>query len=119
MNPPPPILPASGKVTAIANAVATEASTALPPRASGSCPTIDASDEAETTTPLGTLTGAHPSASKQISRRRRRMRELYRAGKPEDTGKPESCQCHPKSLSITPSRADSPDSPDLPCCATG
>src|SRR5579883_2419394 len=40
MKPPPPMLPAEGNVTASANAVATAASTALPPDASTSAPTL-------------------------------------------------------------------------------
>src|SRR4051794_5432185 len=51
MTPPPPMLPASGCVTARANAVATAASTALPPRAIASRPAIEASAETETTSP--------------------------------------------------------------------
>src|SRR4051812_29944106 len=49
MNPPPPMLPASGKVTARAKAVATAASTALPPLWRISAPTREAGAETETT----------------------------------------------------------------------
>src|SRR5437899_531504 len=51
MNPPPPMLPAAGYVTARANAVATAASTALPPRLRMETPTSDAGREMETTAP--------------------------------------------------------------------
>src|SRR5262249_47414940 len=52
MKPPPPMLPACGYVTASANAVATLASTALPPRLRMSKPAFDAGAETETTTPF-------------------------------------------------------------------
>src|SRR5258705_13088239 len=91
MTPRPRMFPASGKVTASANAVATAASTALPPRASTSRPTTEASPEAETTTPLGAVTDeAHPSAITHSARRSKRMTGIYRAHLREDTGKPES-----------------------------
>src|SRR5690242_6944860 len=51
MNPPPPMLPAPGYVTASANAVATAASTAFPPRRRMLAPTSDAIDELEMTSP--------------------------------------------------------------------
>ena len=51
MNPPPPMLPASGNVTASANPVATAASTALPPWRRMSLPTSDAGAETDTTIP--------------------------------------------------------------------
>src|SRR3954465_5149274 len=57
MKPPPPMLPASGKVTARANAVATAASMALPPLWRMSAPTLEASEEAETTTPCSANSG--------------------------------------------------------------
>src|SRR5687767_12467954 len=52
MNPPPPMLPAVGCVTASANAVATAASTALPPRCRMSAPTSDAIADVDTTSPV-------------------------------------------------------------------
>src|SRR5688500_10291890 len=52
MNPPPPMLPAVGCVTASAKPVATAASTALPPRRRIAAPTSDAIDDVETTNPL-------------------------------------------------------------------
>ena len=55
MNPPPPMLPAVGYVTASANPVATAASTALPPFASTSRPTSLAMLLAETTIPRGAV----------------------------------------------------------------
>src|SRR5215475_2318799 len=49
MKPPPPRLPAPGQVTASANAVATAASTALPPFFKISMPTFEASGSTDTT----------------------------------------------------------------------
>src|SRR6266581_9670015 len=54
MNPPPPMFPASGQVTASAKAVATAASTAFPPRIITSRPTRDASIDTDTTAPCRT-----------------------------------------------------------------
>jgi hypothetical protein len=51
MNPPPPILPASGNVTVSANPTATAASTAFPPFSSIARPTDDACGQAVTTMP--------------------------------------------------------------------
>src|SRR6516165_10737420 len=51
MNPPPPMLPASGHVTARANAVATAASTALPPFRRTATPTSLAGRDTLTTMP--------------------------------------------------------------------
>ena len=51
MNPPPPMLPALGSVTASANAVATAASTALPPLASTAAPASQAGADVQTTSP--------------------------------------------------------------------
>src|SRR5262249_7367374 len=51
MNPPPPMFPASGHVTAIASAVATAASTAFPPFFSVASPTSAAGGDTHTTTP--------------------------------------------------------------------
>src|SRR6187549_3466957 len=56
MKPPPPMLPAKGCVTASANAVATAASTALPPMLRMSAPMSEASPVADTTTPVRELT---------------------------------------------------------------
>src|SRR5262249_9573440 len=53
MNPPPPRLPAPGQVTASANAVATAASTALPPFFKISMPTLDAIGSTDTTAAFG------------------------------------------------------------------
>src|SRR5829696_1590967 len=52
MNPPPPMLPALGSVTASANAVATAASTALPPLASTAAPASHAGADVQTTSPF-------------------------------------------------------------------
>src|SRR5262249_38499918 len=52
MNPPPPMLPAKGCVTASANAVATAASTALPPLARIDAPTSEAMSDDDTTSPV-------------------------------------------------------------------
>src|SRR3954468_15316580 len=51
MNPPPPMLPALGWVTASAKAVATAASTADPPLASTAAPASQAGAGVETTSP--------------------------------------------------------------------
>jgi hypothetical protein len=51
MNPPPPMLPAAGSVTASANAVATAASTALPPFAITDAPASHAGADVQTTRP--------------------------------------------------------------------
>ena len=51
MKPPPPMLPALGCVTASANAVATAASTAFPPRASTAAPASHAGADVQTTPP--------------------------------------------------------------------
>ena len=65
-KPPPPILPAVGQVTAIANAVAIAASTALPPFFSISMPAADAIAEDEDTTPFLPRTGWLLAASSDI-----------------------------------------------------
>src|SRR5229473_1285278 len=51
MNPPPPIFPAAGSTTARANAVATAASTALPPCFMMSTPTCEPSVSSVATIP--------------------------------------------------------------------
>src|SRR5688572_9345307 len=58
MNPPPPMFPALGCVTASAKAVATAASTAFPPFARIAAPTSDAGAEVETTSPALDSTAA-------------------------------------------------------------
>ena len=57
MNPPPPILPAVGYVTAIVNPTATAASIALPPFLRISIPTFDAISSEVTTIPFLPRTG--------------------------------------------------------------
>ena len=57
MNPPPPMFPALGCVTASANAVATAASTALPPFFRIPAPTSDAGAEVVITIPSRDVTG--------------------------------------------------------------
>src|SRR6185369_1555032 len=52
IKPPPPMLPASGQVTARAKPTATAASTALPPFLSTAAPASDAGAETDTTMPL-------------------------------------------------------------------
>src|SRR4051812_47963688 len=52
MNPPPPMLPASGQVTARAKPTATAASTALPPLARTCSPTRLAGGETDPTPPF-------------------------------------------------------------------
>src|SRR5437762_11480485 len=51
MNPPPPMLPAAGSTTASAKAVATAASTALPPRFRISTPASEPSSSSVATMP--------------------------------------------------------------------
>ena len=62
MNPPPPMLPANGCVTAIANPTATAASTALPPFCSTDTPTSAAIDSIATTMPCCARTGWRASS---------------------------------------------------------
>src|SRR5581483_9025677 len=57
MKPPPPMLPAAGYVTARAKAVATAASTALPPCLRTPSPASDPGADTVTTTPLRTSAG--------------------------------------------------------------
>src|SRR5437867_4272006 len=52
MKPPPPMLPASGQVTARAKPTATAASTALPPLFRTAAPTSEAGGDTDTTMPL-------------------------------------------------------------------
>src|SRR5262245_26817929 len=65
MNPPPPMLPASGQVTAIVRATATAASTAVPPRLSTAVPTSTAGGDTAATMPLRPVAtcGSPPNAS--------------------------------------------------------
>src|SRR5258706_3675278 len=58
MNPPPPMLPASGSTTASAKPTATAASIALPPCLITSMPAALASGCADTTIAFGAVTGA-------------------------------------------------------------
>src|SRR5208337_2406379 len=57
MKPPPPMLPARGRVTASAKPTATAASTALPPSRKTSSPTRDAAASWVTTMPCFATTG--------------------------------------------------------------
>src|SRR6516165_2955870 len=66
-NPPPPIFPADGRVTASANAVATAASTAVPPPRRTSAPTRLASGESLTTAPCGAVTSGAVSGCGQAA----------------------------------------------------
>src|SRR5438552_4057661 len=67
MNPPPPILPASGSTTASANPTATAASTALPPCFKTSIPTWLASGWPDTTMARGPDTATLLPARDQVS----------------------------------------------------
>src|SRR5262245_19040694 len=69
MNPPPPMFPAAGYVTASANAVATAASTALPPDLSPETPPADAAGQTETTTPLAKAVGASRARAPEVGTR--------------------------------------------------
>src|SRR5579872_4215833 len=62
MNPPPPMLPATGCTTARAKPVATAASTALPPCRITATPVLDASSWTLTTTAWRAWTGRSPPA---------------------------------------------------------
>src|SRR5262245_29756882 len=74
MNPPPPMLPASGQVTARAKATATAASTALPPFLRTATPTSAAGADTHTTMPLRPVAewaaGAGVPAARAASRAR-------------------------------------------------
>ena len=90
-NPPPPMLPAVGCVTASAKAVAMAASTALPPRRRMSAPISDARPLADTTMPFVARTGCElaPSGMSAGRRRRaaaRRTAEAAGARRPSRTG---------------------------------
>ena len=74
MNPPPPILPAAGCVTASAKAVATAASTAFPPDLRICKPASEPGCETETTTPL--LNDSAPCKKVQVSASVTRMQKL-------------------------------------------
>ena len=63
MNPPPPMFPAAGYVTASAKPVAIAASTALPPFASTSRPASLAMLLAETTMPCDAVSTRAPTAA--------------------------------------------------------
>src|SRR5262249_19631489 len=74
MKPPPPMLPASGQVTARAKPTATAASTALPPFFRTATPTSAAGAETQTTMPLRPVAewaaGAGVTAARAPSRAR-------------------------------------------------
>src|SRR3954449_603614 len=86
MNPPPPRLPAAGQVTAIASAVATAASTALPPFFMMSTPTCAAIPLVAATMPCRAATGSCNAEYAAVAEKRRRsatafrMAEKYRSG---------------------------------------
>ena len=61
MKPPPPMLPAVGCTTASANAVATAASTAVPPSLITSAPMRDAISFCDATMPLCARIGTDPA----------------------------------------------------------
>src|SRR5205814_5365424 len=63
MKPPPPILPAVGWTTASANAVATAASTAVPPSLIASAPMRDAISFCDATMPSFARIGTDPARS--------------------------------------------------------
>src|SRR5437899_847984 len=67
-KPPPPMLPAEGWVTASANAVATAASTALPPSHRTSTPTWEATKFWEATIPLRARAGTPAAAGPAVAR---------------------------------------------------
>lgn len=77
MNPPPPRFPAAGKTTASANATATAASTALPPRFITSTPICDAIRSVDATIPCGARTGSRHAASTVITQTQRNRRKNH------------------------------------------
>ncbi len=76
MNPPPPILPALGSTAASAKAVATAASTALPPSRSTATPTSVASAWSATTMPCAPSAAGVSSGKGQPSGTRGRPAAL-------------------------------------------
>ena len=84
MKPPPPILPARGRVTASAKPTATAASTALPPRFRMSSPTRDASASWVTTMPCLAITGRAVANGEMIGRR---------IGEDGDGDEAKECEC--------------------------
>src|SRR5438270_6904759 len=70
MNPPPPRLPAAGQVTAIASAVATAASTALPPFFMMSTPTCAAIPLVADTIPRRAMTGSRIAEYAAVAEKR-------------------------------------------------
>ena len=72
MKPPPPMLPAVGWTTASANAVATAASTAVPPAAITSAPIREAISFCDATMPFWARVGTE-LAPVVIEKRRRRQ----------------------------------------------
>src|SRR4051794_16153501 len=94
MKPPPPMLPAAGYVTAIANAVATVASTALPPFLRMSRPISTPGGDTATTMPcfpsavalaaVASRSDADNSVSKESAvAETGRRRQLHMTGGPE------------------------------------
>src|ERR1043166_6305172 len=89
MNPPPPMFPAAGGVTASADAVATAATTALPPLRRTAAPTSEAIPSTETTSPVLESTGggtalrgwaAAGAANRTAARPKRRQRGMSGEG---------------------------------------
>src|SRR5881275_3286688 len=87
MNPPPPRLPAAGQVTAIASAVATAASTALPPFFMMSTPTCAAIPLVAAIIPCFATAGSRNAEYAAVAEKRRRnatafriCAEVYRSG---------------------------------------
>src|SRR5687767_9347637 len=68
MNPPPPILPAGGQVTASASPTATAASIAFPPRCKTSTPTREAISLVDATIPCFARVGSRDAACCVIGR---------------------------------------------------
>src|SRR5687767_972214 len=73
MNPPPPMFPALGCVTARANAVATAASTAFPPLARIAAPTSEAGADTDTTSPVFDSTAAESRWARSVETGTRRL----------------------------------------------
>src|SRR3954469_18252899 len=78
MNPPPPRVPAAGQVTAIASAVATAVSTALPPFFMTSTPTCAAIPLVAATIPCRAATGSRIAEYAVVAEKRRRSATAFR-----------------------------------------
>src|SRR5579863_8983146 len=79
MNPPPPMLPAAGSTTASANATATAASTAFPPRFRISTPACEPSCSSVATIPCDARTASFGQSLESMGRGRNSAAACERA----------------------------------------